>query len=148
MQRKILFKAKSTDTGKWEEGLPNYCSTDGSVTKMVSYSPGSFKVFSIEPGTLCQYTGFMDVRGKKIFENDVVRILGNDNSLKKIIFAEKPIYDNICEDEVDKVYGWFYEGYPNNSVGALPLTVHDIEYWEMEVVGNSSDYKEEGATND
>lgn len=115
---------------------------------MVSYSPGSFKVFSIEPGTLCQYTGFMDVRGKKIFENDVVRILGNDNSLKKIIFAEKPIYDNICEDEVDKVYGWFYEGYPNNSVGALPLTVHDIEYWEMEVVGNSSDYKEEGATND
>lgn len=57
MQRKILFKAKSTDTGKWEEGLPNYCSTDGSVTKMVSYSPGSFKVFSIEPKTLCQYTG-------------------------------------------------------------------------------------------
>lgn len=53
MQRKILFKAKSTDTGKWEEGLPNYCSTDGSVTKMVSYSPGSFKVFSIEPKTLC-----------------------------------------------------------------------------------------------
>lgn len=87
MQRKILFKAKTTETGKWEEGLPSYCSTDGSITKMENYSPGSFKVFSIKPGTLCQYTGFTDVTGKKIFENDVVRILGNDNSLKKIIFA-------------------------------------------------------------
>lgn len=65
MQREILFKAKSTDTGKWEEGLPNYCSTDGSVTKMVSYSPGSFKVFSIEPKTLCQYTGFTDVTERR-----------------------------------------------------------------------------------
>lgn len=106
MQRKILFKAKSTDTGKWEEGLPNYCSTDGSVTKMVSYAPGSFEVFSIEPKTLCQYTGFTDVTGKKIFENDVVRILGKDSMLNRIIFAERPIYDNICEEEVDKVSGW------------------------------------------
>lgn len=100
MQRKILFKAKPTDTGKWEEGLPNYCSTDGSVTKMVSYSPGSFKVFSIEPKTLCQYTGFTDVTGKKIFENDVVRILGKDNMLNRIIFAERPIYDNNCEKKL------------------------------------------------
>lgn len=142
MQRKILFKAKPTDTGKWEEGLPNYCSTDGSVTKMVSYSPGSFKVFSIEPKTLCQYTGFTDVSGKKIFENDVVRILGKDNMLNRIIFAERPIYDNNCEEEVDKVSGWFYERYPDNITGAVPLTSRDIEYLEMEVIGNASDYKE------
>lgn len=139
MQRKILFKAKSTDTGKWEEGLPNYCSTDGSVTKMVSYSPGSFKVFSIEPKTLCQYTGFMDATGKKIFENDVVRILGKDSMLNRIIFAERPIYDNICEEEVDKVSGWFYERYPDNATGAVPLTAHDIENLEMKVIGNISD---------
>lgn len=82
MQRKILFKAKSTDAGKWEEGLPNYCSTDGSVTKMVSYSPGSFKVFSIEPKTLCQYTGFTDATGAvpltaHDIENLEMKVIGN-----------------------------------------------------------------------
>lgn len=106
---------------------------------MVSYSPGSFKVFSIEPKTLCQYTGFTDVTGKKIFENDVVRILGKDSMLNRIIFAERPIYDNICEEEVDKVSGWFYERYPDNATGAVPLTAPDIENLEMKVIGNISD---------
>lgn len=78
MQRKILFKAKPTDTGKWEEGLPNYCSTDGSVTKMVSYSPGSFKVFSIEPKTLCQYTTM-------IARKKLIRSL--DGSMKDILIT-------------------------------------------------------------
>lgn len=140
MQREILFKAKSTEKGEWEEGLPNYCSTDGSITKMVNYSPGSFKVFTIDPETLCQYTGFVDVHGKKIFENDIVRILVNNNRLKKIIFAEKPIYGDIC---IDKIYGWFYEEYPNSTIGALPLKEDAVDYLYMEVIGNIGDYDKE-----
>ena len=62
-----------------------------------------------------------------------------DNMLNRIIFAERPIYDNICEEEVDKVSGWFYERYPDNATGAVPLTAHDIENLEMKVIGNISD---------
>lgn len=57
----------------------------------------------------------------------------------RIIFAERPIYDNICEEEVDKVSGWFYERYPDNATGAVPLTAPDIENLEMKVIGNISD---------
>lgn len=35
--------------------------------------------------------------------------------------------------------GWFYERYPDNATGAVPLTAHDIENSEMEVIGNISD---------
>lgn len=38
-----------------------------------------------------------------------------------------------------KVSGWFYERYPDNATGAVPLTAHDIENSEMEVIGNISD---------
>ena len=72
MNREILFRAKKADTGEWIEGLPSYCSTDGTITKLETYAPDKFGMFTIDPDTLCQYTGLTDRNGRKIFENDIV----------------------------------------------------------------------------
>ena len=83
--------------------------------------------------------------GKEIRDNleryEYLRAHGGSDPFwsDRIIFAERPIYDNICEEEVDKVSGWFYERYPDNATGAVPLTAHDIENLEMKVIGNVSD---------
>lgn len=39
-------------------------------------------------------------------------------------------------------YGWFYEGYPDSTIEALPLKEDAVEYLNMEVIGNTGDYDE------
>ena len=58
MRREILFRAKKETDGKWVEGLPNYCSDNGSITKCETYGPHSSGVYTVDPDTICQYTGY------------------------------------------------------------------------------------------
>ena len=70
MRREILFRAKKETDGKWVEGLPNYCSDNGSITKCETYGPHSSGVYTVDPDTICQYTGLTDKNGHKIFEEE------------------------------------------------------------------------------
>lgn len=67
--RKILFKAKRLDSGKWVEGhyfakliLNYHCIIEGE------------NQWEIDPNTLCQFTGLTDKGGNKIWENDIVEV--------------------------------------------------------------------------
>ena len=129
--REILFRAKRIDNGNWVEGDLrqdrdlktdyisgwDYYATEGGLER----EPFEYE---IEPETLCQYTGLKDKNGKRIWENDIVRI---ENSMDEGIGNIK-----FCGGM------WYADGKPNNSLYDI------VEYDEadVEVIGNIFDNPE------
>lgn len=140
--REILFKAKQKDWSDlpeeswWVEGyyammgkgnlIRHYIVQNCALTGLFEDPEDNmyFNDVEIDPETLCQYTGLTDKNGKRIWENDIVRIKSSmDEGIGNIEF-----------------YGgmWYVDGEPSNSL-------HDIvEYddGELEVIGNIFDTPE------
>ena len=76
--------------------------------------PDVLKITEIDPETLCQYTGKNDKNGKRIWENDIVRI---ENSMDEGI-GNIEFYGGI----------WYVDGEPSNSLYDI------VEYDDADIV--------------
>lgn len=74
--REILFKAKRLDNGEW------VCGFLVPMWGQMHIIDRDFEntAYPIDDPTICQYTGLTDKNGKRIWENDIVR-LGEDEDL-------------------------------------------------------------------
>ena len=118
MNREIIFKAKRKDNGEWVEG-GYFCEpyTDKEfIIRWNSFGLGYNELIEIDPETLCLYTGITDENGRKIWENDIVEIAGEDGYFK-------------CEWDEDTVR-FVLNGYE------LIVDFDNYYGYECEVVGN------------
>ena len=130
--REILFRAKRIDNGEWATGSYHHqtdyygdpCDKhyiiDGTATDMEGYG----EHYEIDPETLCQYTGLKDKKGKRIWENDIVK--------------------HEVSDTIGTVK-WYQEDYVGWCVDDIVIDEQQFtdEMWnECEVIGNIFDHPE------
>ena len=128
MNREILFKAKRIDNGEWVEGYYVYCRKRHYIlqvlNKAIGFDEREYEWVEVDPDTICQYTGLTDKNGKKIWENDILRIGEN----AKLMVS----WHHFKASWVLSKKGWMYNHFFGESV----------EPEDVEAVGNIFDNAE------
>ena len=91
MKRKVKFRGKSKSTGEWLYGDLEYNRKEG-VARIHTYTPGGRYEGQqeVDENTVGQWTGEVDVKGKPIYEDDIVQltIVADNEILRyKVVFT-------------------------------------------------------------
>lgn len=78
--REVMFKGQRLDNREWVKGCYVYTNRGGDQHMIYAEPPAHmsqpFDMHEIDPKTLCEYIGFLDVNKNRIWENDLVTIEG------------------------------------------------------------------------
>ena len=133
--REIIFRGKRIDNGEWVYGyyVRLYGGKKNKVSRRIysvyaetdcdNYYPNWFEVI---PATVGQYTGLTDKHGKKIFEDDVVRV--HDTLLR-------------CDEPYHEFIGIVGFKDASFAITCDCFTHYRWQDYEIEVIGNTHDAK-------
>lgn len=118
--RQIKFKAKRLDGKGWAIGDLLHSYENGAI--IIPIEGGG--AFSVDPSTICQFTGLKDCKDNEIFEHDLIHFVGH-----------KPIGEVIWSED-DYVFMIASENEPLYWLSDI------LEIGKIERVGNKFDRKE------
>lgn len=181
MSREILFRAKLKDWktnpehNRWVEGFylkrkeTTYCFAEDYEkypVKILHFiaeecmtdwgMPNDFRLYEIDPDTLCQFVGWNDNHKTKIFENDIVEMVSSPKrSYKYLIWwnREMSLMDAVPLDGIDfNDHDYWNGNYPNFHYETFCTMLQDPwgDFSDVKVIGNIIDNQEliEGEVND
>ncbi len=163
MAREKLFRGERTDIGEWVEGclLVDYITgqyfihaNGNSVNesdKVGEEGCLKFLAFEVDPETACQYIGFPDKNGRKIFDRDIVKIhqflFDGSEHEKEIIVSIEYMDDRACfganllqAKEIRQ-----YMGYSDEDLEKVVIPLSDfygLHEESFEIIGNVFDNPE------
>ena len=77
--REILFRGKRVDNGEWVEGNLVKTKYDSYIVPLYDEFTFSPSFISVLPETIGQFTRLTDKTGTKIFEDDIIEVLEDEN---------------------------------------------------------------------
>ena len=136
--REILFRGKTTDTGKWIEGFYfyKYRTQEHGIHCSISMGVLMDRAFEVIPETIGQFTGLTDKNGKKAYSGDVYR---DSHGTIRTIWTDQ---GGFRTESNPLSFGYGSQG---NSNPSLALADQQAASWfegNCEIIGNIHDNPE------
>ena len=77
----IKFKAKRIDNREWVEGD---LMKESYSARIIEHTSKADNWVSVDPSTVCQFTGLKDCEGKELFEHDLIHFVGYNHTAEVI----------------------------------------------------------------